>query len=121
MPQVEDEIFAIEEGFWAGDAEYYRRNLADTCLVAFPGMAGAFDKEAIAATVKDGQGWRELSIERKGSLAAGAGGVLITYEARAARKDGEAYAALVSSGYAREGQAWKMIFHQQTPLEPGTK
>jgi hypothetical protein len=28
----------------------------------------------------------------------------------------ESYRALVSSGYARRDDGWKMVFHQQTPL-----
>ena len=30
--------------------------------------------------------------------------------------NGEAYAALVSTGYVRRDDGWKMMFHQQTPL-----
>jgi hypothetical protein len=41
----------------------------------------------------------------------------ISYEASARRTDGKLYTALVSSGYVRRGQDWKMAFHQQTPLE----
>ena len=34
---------------------------------------------------------------------------------------GEAYAALVSTGYVHRVNGWKMMFHSQTPLEPAAK
>ena len=37
-------------------------------------------------------------------------------EATERRADGKLCSALVSSGYVRRGQDWKMAFHQQTPL-----
>jgi hypothetical protein len=47
---------------------------------------------------------------------------VLSYEASAKRgASGEAYHALVSSGYVKRGGEWKLAFHQQTPLkiEPG--
>ena len=41
---------------------------------------------------------------------------MLSYEATAGRADGTPYKALVSSGYARHGRAWKLAFHQKTPL-----
>lgn len=32
------------------------------------------------------------------------------------RANGELYHALVSTGYVRRGDGWKMAFHSQTPL-----
>jgi hypothetical protein len=41
---------------------------------------------------------------------------ILSYEAYATRHDGQPYHAVVSTGYVRRGGAWKMTFHQQTPL-----
>ena len=43
--------------------------------------------------------------------------VIISYECRAKRKNGEPYHALVSSGYRKRPDGWKLAFHQQTPAE----
>jgi len=42
---------------------------------------------------------------------------VITYECTARRKDGERYRALVSSGYSKLPEGWKLAFHQQTGLK----
>lgn len=40
---------------------------------------------------------------------------VVTYKATAKRND-EAYVTGASSAYVRDGAAWKLAFHQQTPL-----
>jgi hypothetical protein len=42
---------------------------------------------------------------------------VITYECSAKRKNGQPYHALVSSGYAKRADGWKLAFHHQTPLQ----
>jgi len=42
---------------------------------------------------------------------------LLSYEAEATRENGEPYRALVSTGYVRQCDGWKMMFHAQMPLE----
>ena len=46
---------------------------------------------------------------------------ILSYEARATRSNGEPYSALVSTGYARRDDGWKMMFHQQTPLDQASQ
>lgn len=40
----------------------------------------------------------------------------LTYRASAVRGEDVRYRALVSSAYVKRGDAWKLAFHQQTPL-----
>ena len=82
-------------------------------------MAGVLDREKIAQSAGGGRKWSGLSIARKGFLEPADGFAMVSYEATAGRADGTPYKALVSSGYARHGQEWKLAFHQQTPLTPG--
>jgi len=118
---TKDDLLALEKQFWTGDAEFYRRNLDDPCLTAFTEMAGVFDKEEIAATIKGGQRWRDLELEYKGLIEPVPDMAILTYQAKAKRENGAPYSALVSSGYAKREGGWKMTFHQQTPLEAGKK
>ena len=60
------DLFEIEKNFWTGDAAYYRRHLADDCMVVFTEMAGLKSKEEIASMIKDGMRWRNLDIKEKG-------------------------------------------------------
>ena len=116
---LEPDLFALEKCFWSGDGEYYRRHLDDHCLVAFTKMTGRMSREEVARTVQDTHRWRDISLEPKGFVQPTAESALLAYECRATRGSGEKYRAVVGSGYVRRGDGWKMMFHQQTPLEDG--
>jgi hypothetical protein len=116
-----ENLLALEQKFWTGDADFYRRNLDDTCLVAFTEMSGAFAREDIAATVKDGKRWRDVKLTPEAVVEPFSGVAFLTYRAHAQRIDGAPYDALVSSGYVKRGKDWKMAFHQQTPLTAESK
>ena len=45
--KLEDVLFALEERFWLGGADYYRGNLADAALMVFPDPAGVQIKDEI--------------------------------------------------------------------------
>ena len=109
----------LERQFWLGDADFYRENLDDECLLAFAEMAGVSTRDQVAETVKEGDRWQDVHMEVIGVIEPAKDVALVTYEATATQSGGEPYAALVSSGYVRRGGAWKMAFHQQTPRETG--
>ncbi|HEY7764319.1 MAG TPA: nuclear transport factor 2 family protein [Aestuariivirgaceae bacterium] len=111
-----DDLFRMEEKFWTGDAEFYRRNLDDKCLVVFTEMAGLMDKEQIAGTIKNPNRWRKLDLKDRNFLPLADDVAVLSYKASAVRDNGEAYEALVSTIYKRRNGGWKMAFHQQTPL-----
>jgi hypothetical protein len=117
MPdQEQEDLLALEAGFWTGDADFYRQNLADPCLVVFTQMAGLFSREEIAGSIQGEGRWSKVEIDAKGMLRPRPDVAILSYEAHALRESGEAYAALVSSAYVRTDGAWKLAFHQQTPL-----
>jgi hypothetical protein len=113
---IKDDLLELERGFWTGGADYYRQHLDDVCLTAFTEMAGAFKKEEIARMITDADRWRDLRLEPKGFLEPVPGIAILTYTVGAARKNGDPYAAAVTSGYVMRNGAWKMVLHQQTPL-----
>lgn len=112
-----EELLGIERGFWTGDSAYYEANADMECLVAFPQMAQAMTNTALAETAKKPNRWRDLDIKLKGMVEPGSDIVMLTYEARATRENGEPYAALVSTGYVHRADGWKMMFHAQTPID----
>lgn len=116
MLASKDELIELEKGFWTGDEAFYKANADKECLVAFPEMAMAMSNADLAATAKKPNRWKNLEIEPKGFVEPGSDIVLLTYEARATRPTGEPYAALVSTGYVRRADGWKMMFHSQAPL-----
>ena len=115
------ELLDLEKGFWTGDSAFYEANADTECLVAFPEMAKALTNAELAATASKPNRWRNLDIELKGMVEPGSDIVMLTYEARATRENGELYAALVSTGYVHRVNGWKMMFHAQTPMDTSTE
>lgn len=112
---LKDDLLSIERELWKGEADAYRQNLDDDCLVAFTEMAGVSTREDIAGMVEGGPRWRDVELEVEGFLHLTEEVAILCYRASAVRGE-DRYRALVSSGYVRRGDAWKMMFHQQTPL-----
>ena len=121
MKAIEKDLLALEKKFWNGDEKFYREHLDASCLIAFADMSGLMGNADIAATVKDSNRWKKLDIEEKGFLQPSDDIAMLTYEAKAVRGTGEPYAAIVSSGYVKRDNGWKMMFHAQTPLEDARK
>ncbi len=116
MMASEKELLEIEKGFWTLGETYFKTHADRECLVAFPEMAMAMSNAELAATAKNPNRWRDLSMNLKGMVEPGIDVVMLSYEAHATRENGEPYAALVSSGYVHRADGWKLMFHCQTPL-----
>jgi hypothetical protein len=112
---LKDDILELEYGFWLGGADYYRANLDETCVVVFEEMAGTFGKEEVAQ-MTSAQRWRDVQIVDKALSHPTQEVAVLTYDVEGHRGGGETFRARVSSLYVRRGGAWKMAFHQQTPL-----
>lgn len=118
MPlKLEDHLFSLEQKFWTEGADYYGRNLAFAALVVLPDPAGVLVKDEIATTVGTKGRWSQVALEEHRLLELTDGAAVVTYKATAKRADGgKPYVARASSAYVRDGGAWKLAFHQQTPL-----
>lgn len=115
---LEDDLFRIEEGFWLRGREHFLEHLDATCLLVFPQageMHGVFDREDVAATATASNRWRDLVMGDRHMLVAGQTAI-VSYRAQVTRADGEPYTALVSSGYVNRDGAWKLAFHQHSPI-----
>lgn len=117
MTDTARELLAIEEKFWTGDEDFFLRNTDANCLVAFTTeMAGVMSNAELAATARNPNRWCDLDITFKGIVEPSDGVAILSYVAKATRESGEPYAALVSTGYVKRQDGWKMMFHQHTPL-----
>lgn len=114
---MKDELLAIERTLWSGGPDAYRRHVADECLLAFREMAGVFARDAVAASVESGPRWRDLELDVQGFITPADDVAFLTYRARASRRTDERYSAVVSSAYVRQRDEWKLVFHQQTPVD----
>lgn len=108
------QLLDLEEQFWRGGADVYRRNLADAALMVFAPM-GVLERDAIIASIEGGQRWDDVAFTDVRYLRLGGDACVVTYRAVARRAGEAAYEALVSSVYQRHGGDWKLAFHQHTP------
>jgi len=118
MP-LQDELFAIEKGFWLSGQEHFAAHLDDRCLLAFPQageMHGIHAAADVAATATPDNRWRGLTMTDRYVLNPVDGFAIISYRAEVTRADGQPYAAIVSSAYVRRGDGWKLTFHQHSPI-----
>ena len=112
---LQADLTRIERGFWTGGEDYYLQHVDADCLLAFGQMAGVHRREDIAKTTGQNR-WQAVHMQEKGFVTPTPDTAILTYEAHGIRGNGEKYDALVSTSYVKRGEAWKMSFHQQTPL-----
>ena len=114
---LQGDLLEIEDNFWTGGPEAYHQHADGKCLVAFSAeMAGVMTNEDIAKSAEKGR-WRDVSLKPKGLVVLSDASAVLTYECQAKGKDGKPHHALVSSGYIKRADGWKLAFHQQTPLQ----
>jgi hypothetical protein len=114
------ELLALDERFFepgAGRA-LYEEALADPSLMVVPGPPPLDRGQALdAAAQSEAIGWTSHEIHDGARLLRlGPDVASITYRATAVRDGQEPYHALFTSVYVREGDAWKLALHQQTPV-----
>jgi hypothetical protein len=111
-------LIALEREGWnalssgAGGA-YYREHLTDDALMAFP--FGVLGREATIAAIESAPPWETFEIRNPRVVALGAGAGIVVYEVTAQRAGQEPYTAVISSTFVRDGDGWKLAFHQQSP------
>ena len=109
------DIWALEDGFWTGGIEHYRKHMAPACLLALPGR-GFLQGERVLASIRDTPRWS--AVEMTGQhLAETADLAVLGYTASARRGQGDVWRALCTSVYRREaGGGWQLVQHHQSPL-----
>jgi hypothetical protein len=110
---MEQQILELEEQFWRGGADVYRRHLAADALMVF-GPVGVLDRDGIIASVEGGQRWDDVAFSDVRFVRLTGDACVVTYRADAQRAGEAAYTALVGSVYVRRDGAWQLAFHQHT-------
>ncbi|MFD9942811.1 nuclear transport factor 2 family protein [Nonomuraea sp. NPDC059023] len=118
---VEKELRELEEQGWAaisvGNGDFYRELVTDRTICVEPdgpqtGAELAADIEANKAPFDD------YTLEDVKVLELTGDAALITYRATVRLKEaGFAFQLYMTSVYERGGSAWKLVFHQQTPVK----
>lgn len=110
---LEAELLKVDREFWTGGPEAYEQHCDDQCLAVFVGMAAVMGRDEIAKTAEKGR-WTDVEMTPKGFIQPNDATAVVAYDCTARRKDGQSRHALVSSGYVKRTDGWKLAFHQQT-------
>ncbi len=117
-----EELLRLEREGWhalstSGEAaeSFYAENLASEVLMLLPGGIVLDDREAVVESM-GGSPWISFELSDERVLELVDGSVVVAYRATAYREGGERYTALFNSTYVREDSAWRLAFHQQTPV-----
>jgi uncharacterized protein DUF4440 len=115
---VEETVHSLEEHFWTGDADFYRRNLRPDAIMLFGPPVGVLVGEHIIAAIAAGPRWASVSLDAIKFIRLDASALILAYLARAVRRSEQAvYSAYAASAYVEQDGAWKLAFHQQTSAE----
>lgn len=96
-------------------AAFYEDVLAEEVLMLLPGGLVIDDREEVVASMA-GAPWDRYEISDERVLELDEQTAVVAYRATAVRSE-QPYGALFNSTYVREGGAWRLALHQQTPLE----
>jgi len=112
-----DQLFDLEGQFWTAGSEFFRQNVAPAADMVYPDPAGVLVSGEIERSLRGRPRWSQVALDERRVLELGERAAVVTYKATARRAPIEApYVARASSAYVHDGTAWKLIFHQQTPL-----
>lgn len=115
---IQAHIREIEERFWTASAAAFEACVAQRAVFVLPSPAGVMSRREAIEGLRSAPRWnsvelRNVTVEQPADNLA-----TIAYEAAARRGNKPLYRALVGSVYLRDGDAWKLVFHQQTPVDP---
>ena len=113
----EREAWQRERRLWLEGAGAYQQLLDDECLMAFAPVGILGGVEIIRAL--DGMPrWLDVEMTEQRSARPNDSVLVLAYRADARRDPDGPYAAYCTSTYARTGEDWGLVQHQQTPIDP---
>lgn len=118
---LQEELLAIEEGFWTASdrVHYFGEHLAGDAVMVFPAPTGIMDEARIIQSLGEDGRWAEVRIDEVDLVHIRDSAAVLAYRADARARDGVAYSAYAASVYAcQDDGAWRLVFHQQTPIRP---
>lgn len=107
-------LMRIEHELTTDTGPSYREHLTEDAIVIVPGAV--LDKGSTIAAMAQSPGWSDFDTNEVRLVELGDGAALVTYTFRGHREPDTDYTAVLTSVYSREGDRWRMRFHQQTPL-----
>ncbi len=113
-----ERLIALEREGWdalvAGEGgRYYGEHLTDDALMAFP--FGILTRAATIEALESAPPWERYEIADPQVVGLSEDSGVVVYDVVARRPGEEPYSAVVSTTFVRDGDVWKVAFHQQSP------
>ena len=116
MEDIDATLWALEEQFWLGGPDVYRRHLTENALMVFPGMV--LTKAQTVESIAAGSRWLSVNFTDRRVVRLTSDSAALVYRATAVRfGEKSSYSATISSLYVKQQEAWKLGLHQQSPFE----
>lgn len=115
--ELQERLWEQERRFWLDDDEVMTAHMADGAVMIMPYPAGILRGPTIGEKKRRSPDWADVTFSDR-SCHANEGTAVIAYRADASGPQDSRYAALCASTYIRDGDAWRLISHQQTPVDP---
>jgi hypothetical protein len=120
---ITEELFELEQAGWRALSSdpsqaiaFYGTLLDDTVIMLLPAGLRLTDRTEILRTMA-GPPWSRYELSDPHVLVLGRDAAVVTYTVTAQREPAAPYAALVSTSYVRRPQGWRLVVHQQTPID----
>jgi hypothetical protein len=114
-----DDLWALEEAFWTGGEEHFRRALAADCVMAFPAPVGILSGERIVESLRHAPRWSSVNMLERHAVQPAPDLAVLAYLAEGRRGGSQPYRAYCTSTYRREQKGWRLVQHQQTLVTAG--
>lgn len=110
-----DDLWREEREFWLSGAAEAARKLDDACLMALAPQ-GILTRRRVVESLSSAPRWQEVTLADRASIETDEICVL-AYHATARRAGAETYRALCTTTWIRRDGDWRIVQHQQTPVQ----
>lgn len=117
---IEQELVRIERRLWTHDAACYAAHITDDAVVVVAGTGTITRVKAADGLKREraGSRWAEVIFEDTHLAPLAEGAFLLCYRVIARRAHWSRPGTLLAASvYVRRNGAWKLAFHQQTPVD----
>jgi hypothetical protein len=115
---LEESLLELERQLWHADEEFYRDTLSEDAVMVFPEPTGILERSTVLESLGGADRWRRVEFDDERLLEVDDDVFQLVYRAVAERSgDGSEYTALITTTYVRANGSWRLLSHQQTPVE----
>jgi hypothetical protein len=117
---LKDRLAEIEKKFWEAPPEgsIYGEHMVAEGRILMPLPAGIMNREETIEAIEGSPPWTNYELKELESYELNDYTAILTYKANATRKGmADPYEALITSTYRKQADEWKLVTHQQTPVD----